>query len=388
MSSDQEKIIKQVLDAIAEQQGDSSDDEVYVIEIMSLRFEKFDNRIKQKIERFTSLQMLTINDCLISDLTNFPHIPSLIRLDLVFNKITGDQLQYLRGSRHLQTLMLGANQIEDIEDLKRLGQMRELIQLDLLNNPVVNTDNYRNYLFNLFPSLVILDTLDKNGIDQEKAALDISASRVPDNLFDKSKPAQSVSKQVKSVKVTSNNLFGSIQKVAQVKLNPKPAPAKVSKPSQPPTQDNKSNQAQAKAATAVSVGRKAPASRNGGIASKTGKGKMNAFSKQSTSSKSGLVFPCGRLRRYLKQACKQFRVSSSCNIYLAGVLEYLAAEVLETAGNIAKNNRLSRINPVHIREAFRNDVELNQFVSGTIIAEGGSTSTNFVLPIVQKSKQQ
>nr|Q5Y2C3.2 RecName: Full=Histone H2A.Y [Tetrahymena thermophila SB210]AAU87547.2 core histone H2A variant [Tetrahymena thermophila] len=388
MSTDQEKIIKQVLDSIAEQQGDSRDDEVYVIEIMSLRFEKFDNRIKQKIERFTSLQMLTINDCLISDLTNFPHVPSLIRLDLVFNKITGDQLQYLRGSRHLQTLMLGANQIEEIEDLKRLGQMRELIQLDLLNNPVVNTNNYRNLVFNLFPSLVILDTLDKNGIDQEKAALDISASRVPDNLFDKSKPVQNVSKQVvKNAKATQNNLFSSTQKVAQVKQIPKIVPAKVSKPSQASVQDNKSNVVQAKVTAAVSVGRKAPASRNGGVPSKAGKGKMNAFSKQSTSQKSGLVFPCGRLRRYLKQACKQFRVSSSCNIYLAGVLEYLAAEVLETAGNIAKNNRLSRINPVHIREAFRNDAELNQFVNGTIIAEGGSTSTNFVLPIINKSKK-
>ncbi|KAL4464415.1 hypothetical protein ABPG72_010902 [Tetrahymena utriculariae] len=386
MSSDQEKIVKQVLDTIAEQQGDSRDDEVYVIEIMSLRFEKFDNRIKQKIERFTSLQMLTINDCLISDLTNFPHIPSLIRLDLVFNKITGDQLQYLRGSRHLQTLMLGANQIEDIEDLKRLGQMRELIQLDLLNNPVINTNNYRNFVFNLFPSLVILDTLDKNGIDQEKAALDISASRVPDNLFDKSKPAQNVSKQ--AVKTTKVTLVNSTQKLVQAKLVNKPAPVLASKPSQASTQDNKSKQIQVKATAAVSVGRKAPASRNGGVPSKAGIAKMNAFSKQSTSQKSGLVFPCGRLRRYLKQACKQFRVSSSCNIYLAGVLEYLAAEVLETAGNIAKNNRLSRINPVHIREAFRNDAELNQFVSGTIIAEGGSTSTNFVLPVVQKSKQQ
>lgn len=61
--------------------------------------------------------MLTINDCLLSDLSEFPHIPSLIRLDLVFNQIEGSHLQYLRGSRHLQTLMLGANRIEHIEDL-------------------------------------------------------------------------------------------------------------------------------------------------------------------------------------------------------------------------------------------------------------------------------
>lgn len=45
--------------------------------------------------------MLTINDCLLKDLSNFPHLPSLIRLDLVFNKIPGTHLKFLRGSRHL-----------------------------------------------------------------------------------------------------------------------------------------------------------------------------------------------------------------------------------------------------------------------------------------------
>jgi hypothetical protein len=31
----------------------------------------------------------------------------------------------------------------------------------------------------MFPSLHILDTLDKNGVDPAKANLDISASRIP-----------------------------------------------------------------------------------------------------------------------------------------------------------------------------------------------------------------
>lgn len=56
--------------------------------------------------------MLTLNDCGIVSLQNFPHLPGLIRLDLVFNQITGDTLNCIRGSRHLQTLMLGANKIE------------------------------------------------------------------------------------------------------------------------------------------------------------------------------------------------------------------------------------------------------------------------------------
>jgi len=110
-----------VLDSIESQKGDCSDDEVYVIEIMSLRFKAFTQSIKSSLERFSSLQMLTINDCLLDDLSNFPHIPSLIRLDLVFNQIKGDQLGYLRGSRHLQSLMIGANAIAHTSDLRGLG---------------------------------------------------------------------------------------------------------------------------------------------------------------------------------------------------------------------------------------------------------------------------
>ena len=56
--------------------------------------------------------MLTLNDCAIKSLDNFPHLPGLIRLDLVFNEITGESLHSIKGSRHLQTLMLGANKIE------------------------------------------------------------------------------------------------------------------------------------------------------------------------------------------------------------------------------------------------------------------------------------
>jgi hypothetical protein len=58
--------------------------------------------------------MLTLNDCGITSLENFPHLPTLIRLDLVLNQIKGEDLYNIRGSRHLQTLMLGGNKIEKV----------------------------------------------------------------------------------------------------------------------------------------------------------------------------------------------------------------------------------------------------------------------------------
>ena len=65
--------------------------------------------------------------------------------------------------------------------------MRSLLQLDLLNNEVTKLPGYRAQVFSLFPSLSILDTLDKIGKDAfNSASMVEAASRIPDRLFDKS----------------------------------------------------------------------------------------------------------------------------------------------------------------------------------------------------------
>lgn len=71
---------------------------------------------------------------------------------------------------------------------------------------------------------------------------------------------------------------------------------------------------------------------------------------------------------------KFIRVGSA--VYLAAVLEYLAAEVLELAGNTARGNNKKRINPRHITMAVRTDSELNHLFENVTIAEGG------VLPFI------
>eukprot|EP00249_Psilotum_nudum_P004424 c17948_g2_i1 orf=152-556(+) len=91
----------------------------------------------------------------------------------------------------------------------------------------------------------------------------------------------------------------------------------------------------------------------------------------SKSSKAGLQFPVSRLARYLKKGRYAQRIGSGAPVYLAAVLEYLAAEVLELAGNAARDNKKTRIIPRHIQLAVRNDDELGKLLSGVTIAYGG-----------------
>ena len=103
---------------------------------------------------------------------------------------------------------------------------------------------------------------------------------------------------------------------------------------------------------------------------KSGRGKT-AGKSNSKSSKAGLQFPVARIGRYLKKGGYATRVGAGAPVYLAAVLEYLCAEILELAGNAARDNKKARIIPRHIQLAVRNDEELNKLLGGVTIASGG-----------------
>ena len=83
------------------------------------------------------------------------------------------------------------------------------------------------------------------------------------------------------------------------------------------------------------------------------------------------------LCRLLRKGNYAQRVGAGAPVYLAAVMEYLAAEILELAGNAARDNKKTRIIPRHITLAVKNDEELNALLKHVTISRGG------VLPNIQ-----
>ncbi|KAJ1988843.1 histone H2A [Dimargaris cristalligena] len=102
-----------------------------------------------------------------------------------------------------------------------------------------------------------------------------------------------------------------------------------------------------------------------------GKASEAASTSRTRSAKAGLQFPVGRIHRHLRHGNYSTRIAAGAPVYLAAVLEYLTAEILELAGNASRDNKKTRIIPRHLQLAIRNDEELNKLLGNVTIAQGG-----------------
>jgi histone H2A len=91
----------------------------------------------------------------------------------------------------------------------------------------------------------------------------------------------------------------------------------------------------------------------------------------SGSTKAGTLYPTGRLNRLFKQGRYSDRYSRSAGIFMAGVLEYITAEIIELAGSVCEENKKKTIAPKHLNLAVRSDPELNKLMHSITISQGG-----------------
>jgi histone H2A len=90
----------------------------------------------------------------------------------------------------------------------------------------------------------------------------------------------------------------------------------------------------------------------------------------SKSSRAGLQFPVGRISSLMKRILRT-RVGKTAGVYMAAVLEYLCAEVLELAGNVSRDNKKARVIPRHVLLAVAGDEELYKLTKNSTIVSGG-----------------
>ena len=88
------------------------------------------------------------------------------------------------------------------------------------------------------------------------------------------------------------------------------------------------------------------------------------------SSRAGLQFSVPRTQTLMMKMSSVHRKTCVAAVYITAVCEYLVVEILELAGNTAKNQKRARITPRHIKLAIYHDKELHDFYKDTIFAGG------------------
>jgi histone H3/H4 len=121
---------------------------------------------------------------------------------------------------------------------------------------------------------------------------------------------------------------------------------------------------------AVMEGTKAVTKYNAFISEKPAKTSGKKAKPEQRSHKAGLTFNVTRVEKLMSLEASAKRKSAGSGVYLAAVVEYLIAEVLELAGNCARDNKKVRITPRHIKLAIANDEELHKLYSDTVIGGG------------------
>ena len=115
-------------------------------------------------EDFSSLEQLDLQNASLTNIKLFPKLPKLKKLDLSGNRLSKG-LEVLKESPNLKSLSLANNKFKDFDTLKPLTDL-QLTHLDVDGNEFTESkEDFRKKVFELFPSLVLLDGVDKEGVE-------------------------------------------------------------------------------------------------------------------------------------------------------------------------------------------------------------------------------
>ncbi|XP_071379948.1 histone H2A-like [Centroberyx affinis] len=101
----------------------------------------------------------------------------------------------------------------------------------------------------------------------------------------------------------------------------------------------------------------------------SGHGKKAVPKSKSTvtqSSGAGFAFSIGRIHRLLRKGNYAKRVDTGAAVYLAAILEYLCAEILDVAGSVSRAKKKQQISSQCLLLVVKNDEELHKLFGGVL----------------------
>ena len=79
------------------------------------------------------------------------------------------------------------------------------------------------------------------------------------------------------------------------------------------------------------------------------------------STRANIIFPVGRIARYLKEGHYAPNISIQAAVSLGAVLESILLELLDLTVEVVKKEKVVRIFPRHLQEALKYDEDLDHF---------------------------
>ncbi|CCD66998.2 Acidic leucine-rich nuclear phosphoprotein 32-related protein 2 [Caenorhabditis elegans] len=125
-------------------------------------------------EKLTKLELLSMVKCGLTTLKGMPVLPALNYLDLSDNEL-GDDASFdvlIKCAPEIKKITLSGNRLT-LDNVRTLKMLPNLMELDLSNNSSLGLlDDYRVKMFEMIPSLKILDGCDVDGeeVEEEFAA--------------------------------------------------------------------------------------------------------------------------------------------------------------------------------------------------------------------------
>lgn len=131
-------------------------DNLNLLNLSEIKITNFTDEIKKELERFKKVKVLMLRQCDLDNLDNLPNW-KLSAVDLSENRyeyyscrFNDDIINKLATIPSLTQILLMECDIRSLDNLKQLGPLKSLQELDFTNCPVTQTPNYRPTLFDRY----------------------------------------------------------------------------------------------------------------------------------------------------------------------------------------------------------------------------------------------